>query len=254
MKVNGLFLDYDGTLSPLNIARQQSRTPPHLEALLNVIRKLIPISIISTKDLAFILPRTLFAHAWGAIAGLEMKIGSQIYTAQGVEEGLPFLIQALNYAKQYQAEGVVIEEKCNSNCQPLAFCIDWRQVKNEKVARSVSSQIKTYCRSLPLHIIEYPGQPYFDVFPCAMDKGLTLNRLRERQNLPRGILYMGDSITDNAAFQAADISIGVTGWKKPVDLDCQYWIKFADVGCFFSFLLKNNFVFSPALPGIRERR
>jgi trehalose-phosphatase len=254
LKVSGLFLDYDGTLSPLNVSRQQSRTPPHIEALLNVIRRLIPISIISTKDLSFILPRTLFAHAWGAIAGLEMKIGSQLFTSEGVAEGLPFLDQALNHTRQYQAEGIVIEEKRNSACRPLAFCVDWRQIKNEKLAKSISSQIMTYCKSLPLHIIEYPGQPYFDVFPCPMDKGMTLAKLRERQRLPRGILYMGDSITDNAAFQEADISIGVTGWKKPVDLDCRYWIKFAEVGYFFSFLLKNNFVFSPDLPGIRERR
>jgi trehalose-phosphatase len=253
VKVNGLFLDYDGTLSPLNVPRQQSRTPPHIEALLNIIRKILPISIISTKDMPFILPRTLFAHAWGAIAGLEMKIGSQLFISQGVEDGLPILNQALQYARQYRSDGIVIEEKCNYSCQPLAFCVDWRDLKNEKIAKSISSQIRTYCRSLPLHVIEYPGQPFFDVFPCPMDKGLTLNRLKEKQNLSRGILYMGDSITDNAAFQEADISIGVTGWKKPVDLDCRYWIKFADVGNFFSFLLKNNFVFSADLPGIRER-
>jgi hypothetical protein len=64
---------------------------------------------------------------------------------------------------------------------------------------------------------------------------------------------MGDSITDNSAFHEADISIGVTSGKKPVDLDCRYWIKYDDVACFLSFLYRNNFVFSPDLPGIKER-
>ncbi len=99
-KVNGLFLDYDGTLSPLNVTRQHSRVPPHLEALLNIMRRSIPIGIITTKDLPFIVPRTLFAYAWCAIAGMEMKIGSQLFVAQGVEKDLPPLIEALIFAKQ----------------------------------------------------------------------------------------------------------------------------------------------------------
>ena len=62
---------------------------------------------------------------------------------------------------------------------------------------------------------------------------------------------MGDSITDNAAFKAADISIGVATGKKPDDLNCQYWIKFDDVAYFFSLLLKNQLVFNSKLPGIK---
>ena len=120
-KIQGLFLDYDGTLSPLDVTRQNSRVPLHLEALLNIIRKFIPISIVTTKDLPFIVPRTLFAYSWCAIAGMEMKIGSQLFIAEGIEKNLPCLIEALIYAKQKNPEGGVIEEKCNYAGLPIGF-------------------------------------------------------------------------------------------------------------------------------------
>jgi trehalose-phosphatase len=250
-KINGLFFDYDGTISPLEVSRQQSRVLPHLEKLLNFMNRFIPVGIITSKDLSFIVPRTLFAHAWAAIAGLEMKIGSQLFTSQGIEEILPHLQQALIFAKQHIREGVVIEEKRDYSGQPLAFCVDWRQVKNIKEARSMSSQILHYCRDLPLKIIEYPRKPFIDVFPCFIDKGQALQRLRDNIVLSGRVLYMGDSMTDNAAFRAADISIGVTNGKRPVDLDCDYWMDFNDVAYFLSALFKEQFNFSTELPGIK---
>lgn len=252
-KINGLFLDYDGTISPLDVPRQQSRVPPHLESLLNVIRRTIPVGIITTKDLPFIVPRTLFAYAWCALAGMEMKVGSQLFVAQGMEKSLPNLIQALIFAKENVKYGGVIEEKCDYKGLPLGFCVDWRQINNEREARAMYLPILAYCKNLPLEVIEYHGKPYFDVYACAIDKGQALNRLKEKLGIDKGILYMGDTVTDNAAFREADISIGVTKGRRPTDLECKYWIKFDDVAYFLNHLFKNNFVFSVELPGIKVR-
>lgn len=251
VKVNGLFLDYDGTISPLDVPRQQSRVPPHLEILLNTIRKSIPVCVITAKDLPFILPRTTFAQAWGAIAGLEMKAGSQLFSPEGVNAALPPLNEALAYAKQNIKYGGVIEEKCDSTGRALAFCVDWREVRDKKEAKIMSDQVFAYCKSLQLKVVKYPGKPYFDVFAYSTNKGRAVKQIRNTLKLSGNILYMGDSVADNSAFKAANISIGVTGGKKPSDLDCQYWIKFEDVPYFLGFLFKNNFTFSPDLPGIR---
>jgi trehalose-phosphatase len=253
IKVNGLFLDYDGTISELEVPRQQSRVLPHIESLLVLIRKFTTIGIITTKDLFFILPRTSFAQAWGAIAGLEMKVGSNLFKTKNVEEGMPYLRQALDFARGHLVQNGVIEEKCDSEHQPLAFCVDWRQVRNDKNAKAMAFQIMSYCKSLPLNVIEYPGKPYFDVFPCSIDKGQTLVQMKEKLGLKGSVLYMGDSVTDNSAFESADIGIGVSNHGEPKELKCKYWVKFEDVAYFLSFLYKNNFVFSEDLPGVKVR-
>lgn len=254
MKVDGLFLDYDGTISPLTVTRQQSKVLPHLESLLRAMQRRVNIGVISTKDLAFVLPRTPFAHAWAAIAGLELRIGTRVIQPQNIDAGLPFLNQALEFARQNAGNGGVIEEKCDSTGKPLAFCVDWRLVKNEKTIRTMSTRLLAYCKSLPLNVIEYEGKPYFDVFPCPIDKGRTLLTMKQNLGISGATLYMGDSHTDNPAFKAVDIGIGVSNFRRPLDLECQYWINFGDIAEFLNHLFKNQFTFSTDLPGIRVRR
>ncbi len=101
VKIEGLFLDYDGTISPINVPREQSGVLPQIESALNQIRQLVPVGVITTKDLAFILPKTPFAHAWATVAGLEMKIGENIVKAPGLAPSLTHLTLALRYAKQH---------------------------------------------------------------------------------------------------------------------------------------------------------
>jgi trehalose-phosphatase len=254
MKVDGLFLDYDGTISPLTVTRQQSKVLPHIESLLKMMHKFVNIGIISTKDLAFILPRTPFAHAWAAIAGLELRIGTRVIRPKNVDEGLPFLHQALELARKNADNGGVIEEKCDSTGRPLAFCVDWRLVRNEKTIRTMSTQLLAYCKSLPLKVVEYEEKPYFDVFPCPIDKGQTLLTMKQNLGVSGATLYMGDSFTDNPAFKAVDISIGVSNFRRPQDLECQYWINFGDIANFLSQLFNNRLTFSADLPGIRVRK
>ena len=54
-----------------------------------MIREFIPIGIITIKDSRVLL----LAHAWGAIAGLEMKTGSQLIVSSQVRKALPALNQ-----------------------------------------------------------------------------------------------------------------------------------------------------------------
>jgi len=42
---------------------------------------------------AFILKRTPFARAWGAIAGLELRIGDRAFHSSGIDEKLLYIDQ-----------------------------------------------------------------------------------------------------------------------------------------------------------------
>ena len=79
--VRALFLDYDGTISPLDIPRSKSKVSPENLAVLCQISLQIPVAIITTKSLSFVVRRTPFAHAWSSLGGLEVKIGRTVTRA-----------------------------------------------------------------------------------------------------------------------------------------------------------------------------
>jgi len=253
MKVDGLFLDYDGTISPLNVTREESEVPEETQAMLSEIKEYIPVGIITTKDLSFILPRTPFATAWAAIGGLEVKMGNRIVTDPRVEGALPYISLALGCARRCSDTLLFIEEKKDSAGQTVAFCVDWRQSQDPQESESRAKRVLDSCQRLPLNVIRYEGQPFFDVYPCNVDKGRALAVLKRNFDLRSGVMYMGDSKIDNPAFEAADIGIGVLHRESKADLDCDYYVEFEDVAGFLRRLIENNLVFSRNFPGIASR-
>jgi hypothetical protein len=94
-----LVLDYDGTITSLNVVRARSRVPEKTFAVLHRIGKLTPIAIVTTKDLSFVMPRTSFALAWSGVSGLEAKIDGKILRKKGYLRRLKRVSLALEYAK-----------------------------------------------------------------------------------------------------------------------------------------------------------
>jgi trehalose-phosphatase len=239
--VKALFLDYDGTISSIDASKSNSTMLSANKAVLQKISKRIPIAVITTKDLSFIMGRTQFAHAWAGIAGLEMKSGNTTKKMAAVEKKAHYIEAALRYATDLAGEDLKIEEKRFSNGITIAFSVDWRQAGSNHCTLEKSSQIQAYCDSLPLFIVKYGNQPFFDVFPCPVDKGKALLALKKELNVLSGVLYMGDSILDNPAFEKADVAVGVLHEETPPNLSCDFFINFKDVPTFLRSLLESNF-------------
>jgi HAD superfamily hydrolase (TIGR01484 family) len=231
----------------------ESKVPSGTAAVLQKISQRIPVAIITTKDLSFVVKRTPFACAWAGLGGLEIKIGDVTFKSQKLRKAMKHLTIALKRAKRLSNNDITIEEKRDSEEVTVAFSVDWRKAKNISATEDKAMKILAYCETLPVSTIKYEGQPFFDVFPVPLNKGKALLELKQKLGLSDGIMYLGDSTVDNPAFEEADIAVGVLHEETPNDLVCDYFVKFEDVTAFLRGLLKDNFRLSLSSPLILHR-
>jgi len=252
MDLKCLSSDYDGTLSPLNVTRSESHVPLETGVMLRQISRLLPVSILTMKDLGFVMPRTPFARAWSAMGGLETQIEKRVLKRESLESKLPSISHAIDYARSHiTAAGVEIEEKQDSEGRTIAFCVDWRRTKDPDGTKCQVELVANYCKALKLRVLRYKNHPFYDVYPVAPDKGRALQETLDELAVKSGVLYLGDSEMDNPAFRASSISVGVLHGETPLKLlDCDYLVKFEDVPRFLKALLVNDLRFRSDFPMI----
>jgi hydroxymethylpyrimidine pyrophosphatase-like HAD family hydrolase len=161
---------------------------------------------------------------------------------------------ALWYAKSLSEEVLTVEEKRDSRGEVVAFSVDWRFADNQVIAEKTAMTVLSFCESLPVVTSRYNGQPFFDVFPCAVNKGKALLDLKQKLGVLDSVMFMGDSTVDNQAFELADISVGVVHAETPKNLACDYFVRFEDIAGFFRILIENDFLFDPNFPMIIQKK
>jgi trehalose-6-phosphatase len=182
-----------------------------------------------------------------------MRIGKRVLKSERLEHMSQNISLSLNYARSHiSTAGVEIEEKQDSEGHTIAFCVDWRLARDSRAAKREAECVAVYCKGLGLNVIRYETQPFFDVYPVAPDKGEALREMLDELAVKDGVLYLGDSKTDNPAFRASDVSLGVVHNESPLDtLDCDYFVKFEFVPDLLHALVMNDLRFSPDFPMIK---
>lgn len=246
MKIEAIFSDYDGTLSPLELRRREAFIPQRLRRLLIKASKSIRIGIITTKDLSFIQERVPFAQGIAATSGLEIQVGDKIMLDERLkipnEKVDKVYHEALKRILQIQ-DNVSVERKETDDGGIIAFCIDWRLARDWTEAKRKTTPILEFCKEQGLYVVESNISPFANVFPLEVSKGDAFTKLRKEMNVTGPIMYLGDSEADDPAFRLADISIGIKHRRIVPELSCKYWLEFFELESFLSDLIASDFDF-----------
>ena len=243
--ISALFLDYDGTISPIGVSRERAQLTPLVRQALQKIAKVIPIAVVTTKDMRFIQKRAPFAWAWAPIGGVEIKIGDRVLSPPQAVRGSSFvaLLERIETEVTRIDDSIYIERKALSDGRLVAFCVDWRLAKDWETARRRLNTLVEPFEEQGFKVLRYTGRPYIDIYLERVDKGQAFLTLRRELKVKGPIMYLGDSELDNPAFNLAEISIGVLHKETPSKLDCEFFVHFRDIGAFFQELWRNNLTF-----------
>lgn len=229
-----LFLDYDGTLSPIAARPELARLSPSMKTLLKELSAQIPVAIISGRgreDVAALvdLPQLIYAGSHG----MDIKGPAIEKIAPGAHALLPIIQEAKVklQAQLHEVSGVLVEDK------KFSLAIHYRQAPHqalgliEKLVDQVGSEFPQLKKTLGKKIFELRAN-------IPWDKGKALTYLLEslalnpEQYFP---IYIGDDETDEDAFAALqEEGAGILVHEAPRKTFAQFYLK--DVGEVESFL------------------
>lgn len=217
-----LFLDYDGTLSPIVTDYRKAVMPDGMADKIRALAEHCPLAIISGRDLDDVRQRVgvdnvIYAGSHG------FDIAGPDGLAKRPDEAEDFIVLISKAEKEVRAaiegiKGAAIERKT------FAIAVHYRQVAPSSVPRleDAVDRIVNRCDRLR----KSRGKKVLQIQPRAnWDKGraiswlLSETRLGQDDRLP---IYVGDDLTDEDAFSALvsdGISIAVRGDDRPTLAD-----------------------------------
>ena len=209
-KVPAVFLDYDGTLTPI-VDRPEDAVISH--RMRRTVRELAgrcPVCVVSGRDRRVV--QELIGLDDLIIAGSH---GFDIWSPGGTigrEEGAEFEtlldeVKARLHEELDPIDGALVEPKRSS------VAAHYRLISDEERPR-VKEVVDTILAEHPDELKVTPGKMVYEIQPkLDWDKGKAVLYLLDALGLDRGDvvpLYLGDDVTDEDAFEAlADRGVGI---------------------------------------------
>lgn len=215
----GLFLDFDGTLTPFVGASERiALTEDLLAAVSALSTSLGAVAVVSGRPLPFLV--SAFpdpAIQLGGVYGLESRVDGKVGDAPGVDEWLSTLGAVRDELRPQLCAlpGAALKDK------RVSVVVHWTGGPAAvDVGDAIAHMMSTLATQTGLRLL--PGKSAYELVPpVPVDKGEFVRRLT-RQTALTTIVCIGDDVGDLAAFEAAHeigglaiaVDDGVDGYRR----------------------------------------
>lgn len=284
MKIGAIVTDYDGTICPTNSMYSQTNPiPEDLYSILIQISKKIPICILSSKSLEFLIPSYGFAKIISSILGIEIVVFSKkevkqkltsldrsileknieisyIYQKEKLRSNSIILENLSSYIEK-RFDDIKIEKKHTFEEHILAgLTFDYRHIlKWEYYKINIEPMLLQRINDFitinslsteTLNIQTYATHPFVDIYTTKFNKGDGIDKIKKLLSFNHNekILYLGDSENDKPAFLKSDLSINIRSDSRiNTELKTHYGLEFNELTNFLTRLYDLDFHFSNML-------
>jgi len=198
---SALLLDYDGTLAPFCLNRQQALPYPGMTALLQeiIVCGRTRVVIVTGRNAHEVIP-LLAIHSsleiWGC-HGLERLRADGTCETPRVEESAIRAVSEADRWLRYQG----LQDRAEFKTGALA--VHWRGL-NEATAAEVRGQVLLgwfpIAQSAPMELLEFDGG--IEMRMPGRDKGDAVSTVLDEIGPEVPVAYLGDDLTDERAFLA----------------------------------------------------
>src|SRR5713226_7211541 len=234
MKVGAVFCDYDGTLARMDTSRELSRVPDELVGTLTRIAAHVPVAIVTMKDFDFIQTRVPFAAGWACVGGLEVRLADgRIFRSRvRIQESI------LEDIQRRLPSGFTVETKRGADGELLGLCVDWRYgtAPHDDFIQALLREL----RSRNLYVRYAPPEPFIDALAGRPDEGTAVRTLAQLLGVKGSLVYIGDSVSDNPAFDEADLGICILHGQELLPITSRAAVQQYELHPFLTSLLLNE--------------
>ncbi|MGH9515012.1 MAG: trehalose-phosphatase [Terriglobales bacterium] len=221
-----VFLDYDGTLTPIASRPEEAVLSNSMRAVLRALATNVPVAIMSGRELEDVRLRVdIDAIVCGGSHGFDIA-GSRGLRRQMATEFLPDLDMAEKELREALdgLPGALVERK------RFSLAAHYRNVSENDVSKVERAVSEVAARHRELRKID--GKKVYELLPdIDWDKGKAVLWLLETLGLESrsgGVrpVYIGDDTTDEDAFRALEqCGVGIIVSEKPQPTAARYSLK-----------------------------
>jgi trehalose 6-phosphate phosphatase len=211
--VSALLLDYDGTLAPFCLNRQQALPYPGVTALLQeiIVHGRTHVVIVTGRNAHEVIP-LLAVHPspeiWGCHGLERLRPDGTCETPRVEERVLRALAEADRWVRH---QGLHKRTEFKTG----AVAIHWRGLEEAAVAQTRAQVLLGWlpiAQNAPLELLEFDGG--IEMRMPGLDKGDAVRTILDEMGPQVPVAYLGDDITDERAFLALG-SRGLTVLVRP---------------------------------------